>query len=262
MVGMIAVTACKKDEEDPDGPNLTITPDKTTAWQGDTITFTYSVSSNATLEKLSWTTSALNTVPAGEVALSGNSVNNQEIQIILPTTGITAGSLIFTFDAVDKDGPNYADSKNITITLVEPEPDEPENTELSDYSANIILSNQSWATYNGAPRTGQESETIGVRYVGADVGIINITKTDNCSGWVIIDNISNVEYYEDIVEIYDNGTVITQLTLQVNDQGKAYQEKHFVSKIGSDYILVHYKDGIRNTTTGNVAVFAYKSAEE
>lgn len=118
--GLIAFTSCKKEE--PEGPSLTISADVTSAWQGDTITFTYSVSSNEELELLSWTSSAPSIAPAGEVALSGNSATSKTIEVILPTSGVTAGSLKFTFVATDKDGDEYADTKEVTITLQEPTP--------------------------------------------------------------------------------------------------------------------------------------------
>lgn len=119
-VGLIAFTSCKNEE--PEGPTLTISADVTSAWQGDTITFTYSVASNEDLELLSWTSTAPSIAPAGEVALTGTSVSSKTIEVILPTSGVTEGTLKFTFVATDKDGEEYADTKEVTITLEEPTP--------------------------------------------------------------------------------------------------------------------------------------------
>lgn len=111
-------TSCKKEE--PSGPTLSVSADKSTAWKSDEIKFTYTVSSNADLEKLSYTTSASNLVPGDEVTLSGTSVSDT-IKVTLPSAGLTSGDdIIFTFEAIDKDGEDYAATKTVTITLEEP----------------------------------------------------------------------------------------------------------------------------------------------
>lgn len=128
LAGAIAFTSCKKDE--PEGPTLSVTANKTSAWQGDTITFTYTVASNAELEKLSYSTTASNLVPADEVALSGNSKNGT-IDVVLPTSGVTEGTLTFTFTALDKDGEEYAATTTIAITLAPGTTSTPFNTTIT-----------------------------------------------------------------------------------------------------------------------------------
>lgn len=52
LVAAVTFVGCKKDEEEPVAPTVTISQDKTEAWQGDTVTFTISASSDQDLNTL------------------------------------------------------------------------------------------------------------------------------------------------------------------------------------------------------------------
>ncbi|HBF87340.1 MAG TPA: hypothetical protein DDX39_01770 [Bacteroidales bacterium] len=114
-------TGCKG--EDPTGPTLTVSADVTTVNPGDSIVFTYSVSSNEDLDKLTWTSTddiLIDGVQegSGEFALEGTSDTDNEFVVFIKSTQ-TLGDITFTFTATDKDGEEYAAEKEIVITVEE-----------------------------------------------------------------------------------------------------------------------------------------------
>jgi hypothetical protein len=123
MVAAISLNiGCKK--EDPEGPTLTISADPTTAWQNDTVTFTYSVSSNADLKTLAWSSTEFvlvegSQVDNGEITLSGTNVQSQTFEVVIKGTQ-PEGTITFTFTATDKDGEEYAATKTVEITIEQP----------------------------------------------------------------------------------------------------------------------------------------------
>ena len=255
LAGATLFTSCKKDEE-TDVPTISVslkTGYDLNAWKGDTIKWTVTMGSN---EKLA----TLKVEP--NVGNSGTNVMNQtldgtsqtvEYAYVVPGAGINDGDHIaITFTVTDN---NEGTNNTIqTLTMVAPVV----NTPLSTYSAEIYLSNQSWATYN-TYETNTENTSIGVKQTGSNVGIITIVTTTGCDGWVVINDVATITNYEALQAAY-TGTPVTTLDLSVNELGKAYVEKYFVSKVGTAYYLVHYKNGQRSTTTGNVSVFEYKTA--
>ena len=249
-------SSCKKD--DPEGPTLTIDANVSEAWQGDTLIFTYCVASNEKLELLSYTTSAASIAPAGEVALSGNSVSNQTFQVILPSSGVTAGTLTFTFIATDKDGEEWGDTKEVTITLKEPTA---ATTALGAYTEFMIChpSQTGWASYNGTNVTTSSNSVVGIAYKENHGGGATI-EVSGATGMVVIADVSTITDYEALQSAYDGGTAVTEMDLQ-GDYAKAFSEAYFATKVGTTYYLVHYKAGIIDTTNGAVAVFEYKTSE-
>ena len=152
------------------------------------------------------------------------------------------------------------DSKIYTINVVETA------TPISaNWSANIILSNQDWATYNGAAITGREDETIGVKYLEKnDHKAYNLyAEPTTGASWVFVESIENLTSNEALVEAYNNGTPVTSRTMfPANDNAKAFAEKYFICKNkNNEYVLVDYVAGEMSATTGNVMVFKYKKAE-
>jgi hypothetical protein len=134
------------------------------------------------------------------------------------------------------------------------------NQELSVYSDTVLLAlegQQAWATYNGTAVPNFQSNDIGVAFTYTDAGIGRITTTANCDGWVVIDDVSTVADYYQLVNAYTGGTPVTQLDLLVDQ--RVYAEKYFVAKIGTEYKLVHYILGHRSATTGNIVGFKYKT---
>lgn len=130
---------------------------------------------------------------------------------------------------------------------------------LSDWSEDIPLAldgQTGWATYNGTVIGTYKNETIGFAFTYTDEGIVRVTKTDNASGWVLVNE--ELTTTDALVDAYNNGTVISSYDLPY-DQHKAYELRYFVSKVGDDYLLVKYVAGHRDTTTGNVVVFQYKN---
>jgi hypothetical protein len=142
---------------------------------------------------------------------------------------------------------------------------------MSDWIGDVILtleSQSTWATYNTVGVTEFESAEIGVICSGTDVAIATITKTDACEGWVVIDDISTILSYNNLATTYSAGTPVTTLDLDVEHYSKTFAEKYFISKIGDDYVLVHYKNGLRNSqddpdhsaeAQGCIVVFEYKT---
>ena len=159
--------------------------------------------------------------------------------------------------AVDKK--DNSGDKIYTITITETA------TPLSaNWSANIILSNQNWATYNGAAITGREDEIIGVKYLEKNTRAYNLyAEPTTGASWVFVENINNLTTDAALAEAFNNGTPVTGRTMfPGNDQGKAYEEKFFISKNkNGEYVLVDYVAGQMSSTTGNVMVFKYKKAE-
>jgi hypothetical protein len=145
------------------------------------------------------------------------------------------------------------------------------NKDMSDWIGDVILtleSQSTWATYNTVGVTEFESAEIGVICSGTDVAIATITKTDACEGWVVIDDISTILSYNNLATTYSAGTPVTTLDLDVEHYSKTFAEKYFISKIGDDYVLVHYKNGLRNSqddpdhsaeAQGCIVVFEYKT---
>jgi hypothetical protein len=111
-------TSCKK-KEDPTGPTLTVTADTTTVNPGDTVVFTYSVSSNADLKTLTWSSTSDVLVDGvqedgGSFELEGTSDQNNEFTVVMKST---IEDVTFTFTAEDKDGAEYAAEKTVVITV-------------------------------------------------------------------------------------------------------------------------------------------------
>lgn len=134
-------------------------------------------------------------------------------------------------------------------------------TKLSaNWSADIVLAlstQVSWATYNGQLVGQYQSAEIGMAYTYTNAGIGRITTTSNCTGFVEV-NINNITSYDALVNAYNNGTVVTQYDLNV-DEVRAYQVKYFAVKFTDNtYKLVWYKFGRRSPTLGNILGFAYK----
>lgn len=176
-------------------------------------------------------------------------------------TNLLAGTYAYT---VEKEG--YLDAEGeIEITNEDVEKNVILHKELSEYSEDIVIGNthqNANANYNGQPAV-RENTTIGIKYRNTDAGIIRIEKTEATVEWSIIDSDENITYYEDVIEAYNNGDLVTEeyVVLNVDDlhKNKAYQKMYFVSKVGDNYYLIHYKAGQRHPEHGNVVVFEYKT---
>ena len=116
---------------------------------------------------------------------------------------------------------------------------------------------QSWATYESNPVTIYESDLIGTGFTYTDGTTVRITTTASCEGWVVVDDVTGMSIYQDVVDAYTAGTAVTQLDLDFDQ--RAYAEKYYVAKIGTDYVLVHYILGHRDASNGNVVGFEYKT---
>lgn len=139
---------------------------------------------------------------------------------------------------------------------------------LGEYSGDIILrhSGQTWANYNGTAATHvMTAPEIGVQFPSSGytaASTLNIETTENCEGWVVVED-GNFNYYHELVAAYNDGTVVTALSITVPDVGfeKSFSELYFIAKIDGDFVLVHNKDGIRHGSNGNVLVFSYKTLD-
>lgn len=137
---------------------------------------------------------------------------------------------------------------------------------LSDWSDNVLLGLQAYATYQGTTAPGSSNEIIGFEYTTNPTGTTaRVEKLSSCDGWVEVDNADHTTMAE-IISAYNAGVVITQADLEFDYEAKAFTERFFISKIGNDYKLVKYVAGIvcpadHTSTTGNygnVLVFQYK----
>ncbi len=120
----ITFTSCKKDEETK-GPTLTVTESPVSGWLGDTVTFSYSISSNAKIKKLTWNAdlAGVTTPDAFEITeFNGNYSATGTVRAILPSDSLVDGSTIkFSFTAEDKDGVEFATTKELTFAVEAPE---------------------------------------------------------------------------------------------------------------------------------------------
>ena len=161
------------------------------------------------------------------------------------------------------DKKDNTDSKIYTINVVETA------TPLSAWNpTKVVLCSQSQSTY-GITYEGiaavVENETIGVKCDGKnDHKAYNMyAEPTEGASWVFVTNIDNLTTNEALVEAYNNGEKVTGRTMfPATDQGKAYEEKFFISKNkNGEYVLVDYVAGLMRTNGGNVMVFQYKMAE-
>lgn len=218
---------------------------------------------------LSFVTAPLNLVTFTVTDYFGNSITGASINIasntiITNTSGIATISLedgIYDY-TVTKSGYIYSENQDLTINS-----DKDVSVVLYrgidvNWSSDIILAVQpqvAWATYNGVLVGAYQSEEIGVAYTYTDVSFGRITTTTGCEGFVVVNSIAEVIFYDDLVSLYNDGTQLTQLDLNVDQ--RAYETVYFISKIGNQYKLVHYKFGHRSAMTGNIMGFAYKDID-
>jgi len=136
---------------------------------------------------------------------------------------------------------------------------------LSAYSSEIPLalsSETGWATYYGTIVGTSVSTEIGFSFTYTDGAIFRVVKTDNCDGWVLVDEATAEAYTtkNQLVDAYAAGTVITTYDLPCTI-AKTYAVRYFIAKFGTEYKLVKYIYGYRNGAhnTGNVIAFQYKN---
>ncbi len=141
--------------------------------------------------------------------------------------------------------------------------------ELSAWSSDQMISMQpTYATYHGTAVTTNENTTIGFKYTTNNGGgtAAVVTKTTNCDGWVEVLN----DDYTTVAQLeaaYAAGTVITTADLAFDYEAKVFAARYFISKVGTEYMLVKYVAGVvcpsnhAGTTGnfGNVLVFEYKN---
>lgn len=145
-----------------------------------------------------------------------------------------------------------ANDTTVTVVLVETLPDA--------WTGPVVLALQgqtSWASYNGTAVTIYESETIGFAFTSTTATTVTVTKTANCAGWVLVDDITSLNTEASLEAAYNAGTELNTYDLPY-DQHKTFATRYFISKIGTNYILVEYIAGHRDITTGNIVAFQYK----
>ncbi len=233
LAGTIMFSSCGKD--DPEGPTLTIDANVSEAWQGDTLIFTYSVASNEDLELLSYTTTAASIAPAGEIALSGNSVSNQTFQVILPSSGVTAGTLTFTFTATDKDGEEWADTKDVTITLKEPVPDETDLTAAAAFE---------WARDGANTATGLSQ--FGLEWNSSSKAVNAHITPASGNKMVILTTAqwTSITTQEGLASVVDAGTAATSYDAVdiTGTTGNDIYDDVIATKVGTSYYMLHVTD--------------------
>ncbi|MDD2635654.1 MAG: hypothetical protein PHW82_09175 [Bacteroidales bacterium] len=147
----------------------------------------------------------------------------------------------------------------ITVVLVQ---------NLSAWSENEMVGLQTYAKYNNILVGDAPNTTIGFDYTtnnNAGTAAV-VEKTTNCDGWVLVDN-ADFTTVSQLGEAYNTGTPISTYELEFDYEAKAYTEKIFIAKFGSEYKLVKYVAGVvspndHSSTTGNfgnVLVFQYKN---
>ncbi|MDD3859880.1 MAG: hypothetical protein PHW83_06760 [Bacteroidales bacterium] len=149
-----------------------------------------------------------------------------------------------------------ANDTTITVTMV---------TSLTDWSADIplaLVSEVAWAQYPLGTTVGvSENTTIGFAFNYTDGATFTVSKTTGCDGWVLVDEATATGFLTaaDLQTAYTTGTLLDEYDLPCTI-AKTYAVKYFVSKVGTEYLLVKYVYGYRNgaNNTGNVVVFQYK----
>ena len=174
-------------------------------------------------------------------------------------------TVIYNVTAADKK--DNQGSKEWTITITEtttPLPTAWNPTKVVLCSQNQLSQG---ITYEGVAAK-VEDETIGVKCLGKNTSKdYNMygTPTEGAS-WVFVENIEGLTTNEALVEAYNNGQKVNpgdRTMFPSTDNGKAYQEKFFISKNkNGEYVLVDYVLGSMNTgAQGNIMVFQYKKTE-
>lgn len=124
-----------------------------------------------------------------------------------------------------------------------------------------LISETGWAQYNGTLVGTHENTTIGFAFTYTDGATFRVTKTSNCTGWVLVNEADALAFTtkSQLETAYIAGTEIAQYELPATF-AKTYAPRYFISKIGDEYLLVKYAYGYRNgaANTGNVVVFQYK----
>lgn len=124
-----------------------------------------------------------------------------------------------------------------------------------------LISETNWAEYNGTIVGTSANTTIGFNFNYTDGSTFRVVKTDNCTGWVLVDEATALGFTtkSQLEAAFNAGDMITQYELPATI-AKVYSPRYFVSKVGNEYLLVKYAYGYRNgaANTGNVVVFQYK----
>jgi hypothetical protein len=274
LVAVVALfSSCKKE-----GPSITfaekdgiVTFDLSEA-SSKTLNFDGSVTAEAGIETLKVTQTILDArdtvVKAFEISLTEDPAGQTEYSLnfsdILKKVDTENGyslangySVVYDVECVDKK--EQTDTKSWTVAITETA------TPLSaNWSNPIILSNQSWATYNGAA-CQEENEVIGVHAIGQDASRNYKARPTTGASWVFVESIENLTSNEALVEAFNNGSPITgeyEFPTDPIDKSHPYSQLYFIShNAAGEYVLVDYMAGQNSNTTGNVLVFQYKKAE-
>lgn len=121
LAGAITFTSCKKDEETPTGPTLSVTTTASQIWYGETVEFSYSITSNEKIKTLTASSDNANvTTDQGETtSFNGDHSASGTISFLAAGSGFsTDGSVTFTFTAEDKDGSAYAITKTVSLSTM------------------------------------------------------------------------------------------------------------------------------------------------
>lgn len=139
----ITFSSCKKDEETPDGPTLTVTSSESSVWYGDSIVFNYNITSNEKLELFTASSNLLGDTDQEIDDFGGDHSTSGTVTFHIPTTGLSdGGSIVYSFYAEDKDGATYGDSKTITVSTSAPVTDTPMTDAQTGVINNLIGASQ------------------------------------------------------------------------------------------------------------------------
>ncbi|MBU0765085.1 MAG: hypothetical protein KJ607_09645 [Bacteroidetes bacterium] len=121
LAGAVLLTNCKKDE-DLTAPTITVSPATTTAWQGDTVTFTVTLSGNQKFKTLTITP---NQDQAGQsetvTTFSGDYAATHTYTYVVPGTVTDGMYITVTFKIVDDE--DLETTATAQINIEEPAPD-------------------------------------------------------------------------------------------------------------------------------------------
>lgn len=137
----ITFSSCTKDEETKTGPGLTITADKTSVWLGDSVVVSYNITSNEKIQKLNWSASLAGVTSDMYETTDFNGDYLATGTVVFHVTTVEedlngATSVKLTFTAEDKDGVEFANTKELTIAI-----EDDTMTLMTDEHTNGIISN-------------------------------------------------------------------------------------------------------------------------
>lgn len=118
LASAFALTSCDSlGDVAPTGPTITVSPMDTTLWKGDTLNYSYSITSDAVITSLTATPDDSSFATQEITTFNGSYAADGTIQYVIGDDVAVGDMIHISFKAVDADGMAYADSVKAMITI-------------------------------------------------------------------------------------------------------------------------------------------------